>query len=224
MTNSITVAIPSIPPRENYLKRAIASVMAQTLLPDHISVAVDDRGEGAPATRNRAWRAYDSEWVAFLDDDDELLPHHLEHLVQVADETGADMVYPWHTIIGPWGEPLGDFLGAQGIPFDPVPLFGGDPATIDADDFDPNNAGQARNYIPITNLVRRSLLVEVGGFWARPGEAFEDWRLWRRLVKAGAKIVHTPEITWIWHHHGQNTEGRPSRWQVNAPGMVEAPL
>lgn len=224
MNDSITVAIPTIPPREAYLRRAIASVEAQTLQPNFVSVVVDGAGNGASATRNEAWRAHESEWVAFLDDDDELLPHHLEVLLAVANETGADMVYPWHVIRDAWGRPKPDLLGAQGMPFDPWPLFGGNPALIDADDFDSRNAGAARNYIPITNLVRRELLVAAGGFSAPPGEACEDWRLWRRLVKLGAKIVHTPEVTWIWHHHGTNTEGRPSRWLVNAPGQVEAPL
>lgn len=223
--NTIGVAIPSIPPRENYLLRALRSVDAQTLRPDQVEVVVDRNGDGAAGTRNRAWQALTTDWVAFLDDDDELLPHHLEHLLAVAIDTDADVVYPWHEIRDGWGRVKPDLLGAQGRPFDAWALFGGDPDLHDADDFDPTEVGgPARNYIPITNLVRRSLLVEVGGFWTREGEAFEDWRMWRRLVKAGAKFVHTPEVTWVWHHHGANTEGRSSAWQINAPGMVEAPL
>lgn len=224
MNDSITVAIPSIPPREAFLARAVRSVEAQTLAPNFTSVALDSHGEGATATRNRAWRAHESEWVAFLDDDDELLPHHLEHLLAVAHATGADMVYPWHTIIGPTGAEIPTLWpGVQGRPFDPVELFGkADPA----DEFDVGP--DARNYIPITNLVRRELLEAIGGFEDLSdhtvGAGNEDWLAWRRCVLAGAKIVHTPEITWIWHHHGANTAGLPSRWLVNAPGQIEAPL
>jgi glycosyltransferase involved in cell wall biosynthesis len=228
VSDTITVAIPTIPPRDGYLRRALRSVDAQTLRPDHVSVVVDRDGNGASETRNRAWMRCESDWVAFLDDDDELLPHHLEHLLDVARETNADMVYPWHRIVGAHGQLMPDYLGAQGVPFDPTGLFGCDPALVDDPDegFDSRSAGNAHNWIPINVLLRRELLVEAGGFSAPPGEACEDWRLWRRLVKLGANIVHTPEITWVWHWHGSNTEGRPERWKgrINAPNLVEAPL
>jgi glycosyltransferase involved in cell wall biosynthesis len=224
MSDTITVAIPSIPPREGYLRRALRSVEAQTLQPNHVSVVVDVQGNGASDTRNKAWQAYDTEWVAFLDDDDELDPNHLEHLLDVAHQTGADVVYPWHRIVGSHGQPMPDYLGARGVPFDPTGLFGGDPATIGADDFDSNDTGPAHNWIPVTVLARRSFVARAGGFWAPPGECCEDWRLWRRMVKLGAHFVHTPEITWTWHWHGRNTEGRASRWQINMPGQTEAAL
>jgi hypothetical protein len=137
--------------------------------------------------------------VAFLDDDDEMLPHHLEHLLAVQATTGADVVYPWHRIIGPDGvTPLPDLLGAQGVEFDSVAL-------------------DERNFIPVTLLVRRSLLEEVDGFpiplserW--PHKDCEDWGCWRSLRDAGARFVHTPEVTWVWHHHGDNTSGLPTGW------------
>lgn len=219
---TIGVAIPTIPPREYFLARARRSVDAQTLKADAVAVAVDRHGDGAAATRNIAWRALETDWVAFLDDDDELLPHHLEHLATVAHQSGADMVYPWHTIIGPELLPLPDLLRAQGKPFDPWELFGGDPALIDAEDF---TAG-GRNFIPINVLVRRELLEQAGGFAeVRGGEATnEDWLMWRRLVKLGAEIVHTPEVTWHWHHHRKNTSGRADRWAVGHPSQTEAPL
>jgi glycosyltransferase involved in cell wall biosynthesis len=225
MSNTITVAIPSIPPREHYLARALRSVDAQTLRPDHVSVVVDRNGEGAAATRNRAWQAADTEWIAFLDDDDEFLPHHLEHLLAVALETGADLVYPWHDIKDPAGNPKGDVLNGRGVPFRPWLLFGRPVAeVVDPDDMTADGPN-AQNFVPITVLVRRELLVRVGGFpQPPPGEACEDWRCWRRMVHAGAKFVHTPEVTWIWHHHGANTQGEPARWLANAPGQIEAPL
>jgi glycosyltransferase involved in cell wall biosynthesis len=196
---SVTVCIPSIPTRAPLAARALRSVLAQTRPPDAIAVSIDWDRLGAAGNRDRAWRMAGTEWVAFLDDDDELLPEHLEHLLDVAQRTGADVVYPWHRIIGPDGvTQLPDLLGAQGKKFDP-------------DEF------ERRNYIPITVLVRRSLLVEVDGFpepcsaeWPYPDN--EDWGLWRRLVAAGAVFHHTPQVTWIWHHHGRNTSGRTDRW------------
>lgn len=222
---TIGVAIPSIPPREAYLRRALASVHAQTRQADQIEVEVDRRGYGAPATRNAAWRRLTTDWVAFLDDDDELHPHHLEHLLDVAIAHEADLVYPWHDIIDAWGQPKGDVLQGRGQPFRPDLLFGRPVSeVVDPDDFSANGP-DAQNFVPITVLVRRELLEAVDGFpTPPPGEACEDWRCWRRMVHAGAKFVHTPEVTWIWHHHGANTQGEAFRWQVNAPNMVEAPL
>jgi len=195
---TVTVCVPSIAPRGQMLARAIASVGAQTRPADGIAVAIDHDHSGAAAVRNRAWRMADTEFVAFLDDDDELLPHHLEHLLAVQAETGADLVYPWHRIIGPDGRTKADLLAGQGIEFDPAEL-------------------EDRNFIPVTILVRRALLEAVDGFpqpeserW--PHKDCEDWGCWKALRDAGAKFVHTPEITWLWHHHGLNTSGRGDRW------------
>lgn len=200
---SVAVCIPSIAPRARLLTRALASVTAQTRPADAICVAIDHHRRGAAAVRNDAWRQAATEWVAFLDDDDELLAHHLEHLLTVAADTAADVVYPWHRIIGPDGRPKADLLSARGVPFDPAEL-------------------DVRNFIPVTLLVRRELLADVGGFPAPnsadwPHDECEDWGCWRRLRDAGATFVHTPEITWLWHHHGQNTSGRGDRW----PGKPE---
>lgn len=195
---TVTVCIPSIAPRGKMLTRAIASVTVQTRPANGIAVAIDHDRRGAAPVRNDAWRMAATEFVAFLDDDDELLPHHLEHLLAVQADTGADLVYPWHRIIGPDGRTKADLLGAQGQPFDPAEL-------------------DVRNFIPVTVLVRRSLLADVGGFprtnspeW--PHDDCEDWGCWKRLRDAGAQFVHTPEVSWLWHHHGQNTSGRGDRW------------
>jgi hypothetical protein len=196
--NDVTVCIPSIAPRGKMLTRALASVTTQTRPADAISVVIDHDRSGAARVRNETWRRAHTDWVAFLDDDDELLPHHLEHLLAVQADTGADLVYPWHRIIGPDGRTKADLLGGQGVPFEPSEL-------------------DVRNFIPVTILVRRELLIEVDGFpipgtpeW--PHEDCEDWACWRRIRDAGGVFVHTPEVTWLWHHHGQNTSGRGDRW------------
>lgn len=206
MSRDVTVCIPTIGGRDALLQRALTSVIEQTEPARNVKIAVerDHVGQGAAATRNAAWRRATTTWVAFLDDDDELLPHHLEHLLDVAEWEGADLVYPWHRIVGPYGETKPDLLGGQGDPFNPARL-------------------DECNFIPVTVLVRREVLEAVGGFpqpgtpeW--PHQDCEDWGCWLRLRDAGAKFVHTPTVTWRWFHHGRNTSGRADAARAQMQG------
>lgn len=200
MSVSLTVVIPTIPPRAQFLDRALKSVRAQTQLPSDVVFCVDEDHDGAAATRNRALGQANTKWVAFLDDDDWFHPQHLDHLLVCAERTDADLVYPWFTTNGT--DPLFiDFERAAMRPFDDK-----------ARDWLINRG----NFIPITTLVRREALMDVGGFsmppQADPGNPCEDWGAWRLLALADAKFIHLPECTWEWNHWYGNTSGRPW-WQ-----------
>lgn len=197
----VTVVIPNIPTRrDSYLVRALESVKTQTVRPRTVDVITDDAREGAPVTRTRGVMRAETEWLAFLDDDDELLPMHIERLFVHQERTSADVVYPWFHIRNPRGmdcthlDPLNGF----NRPFDAERLRGDS------------------NFIPVTVLARTELIRDVGGFHPRPGvdrEApCEDWDTWLRCLDAGATFSHLPERTWIWNWHGFNTSGRPDRW------------
>lgn len=204
MRPGITAVIPSIPLRAGLLRRALGSVLTQTQAVDAISVVVDHTHAGSTDTRNRALAAVDTEWTAFLDDDDQWLPHHVETLLGAAEKTGADVVYPWFEL--PHGT-------------DPWPgVFGRE--------FDAEELAAVRNYVPVTVLARTALLREVGGFEAIGPEhdACDDWGCWRRLLAAGARFHHVPERTWIWNWHRGNTSGRGHRWRdgdVHTVAMAE---
>jgi glycosyltransferase involved in cell wall biosynthesis len=168
---------------------------------------VDHHGEGPAAVRNRA--VVDSSkhgqapaWLAFLDDDDEFHPGHLRKCLDHAEATGADVVYPWFDL---------DRMGKIRNDLDPLRLHG---KPVFGQPFDAE-ALRRGNYIPVTALVRAELFDQVGGFPVPGTEEWplkdgEDWGLWKRLLAAGAKFSHLPERTWIWHHHGKNTSGRPA--------------
>jgi len=185
----VTLVIPTIPPRTNLLHRAITSACQQARPFSDIHIAVDLDREGAGVVRTRGMRTVQTRWTAFLDDDDELLPQHLDVLIRNAEATGADVVFPWFTVAG----------GT-----DPFPQFFGKP-------FDP----ELPHMFPITVLARTELINATAGFREDPeytdGNG-EDWIMWLELVQMGAKIVHVPERTWIWHHDSGNTSGLPTRW------------
>ncbi len=187
---SITVIVPTIPPRAETLARALETVAAQTLQPAAVIVEMDDQREGAAAVRNRALKRVETEYVAFLDDDDELLPDHLKLCARYATLSGVDVVYPGYEVVG--GE---DPVNCFGIPFDAGLL-------------------KRRNFIPISTLCRTRLAIAAGGFQPRPdehGDPCEDWGLWLAMLERGAKFGHLPQKTWRWHL-GDTTRGRPDRW------------
>lgn len=190
--HSISVIIPTIPPRRSLLKRAIESVEAQTHPAIEIITETDVNKEGPAVVRNRAAARAKGEWLAFLDDDDEMLPQHLETLVAAQVDSGADLVWPWFRVVG----------GT-----DPFPMHRG--RQWDATD---------PHIFPITVLLRKSLFNLVEGFLPSRDhhpdghETGEDFNLWLRLSEAGAWFHHVRDITWHWHHDSRNTSGLPSRW------------
>lgn len=194
MRPGVTAVIPSIPPRTHtYLHRALDSVLRQEQPVDAISVSIDHGRLGSARNRSRALCSVGTKWTALLDDDDEWYPDHIRLLMEHAEETGADLVYPWFNAPegwDPWPE-------REGQPFDEELL-------------------RTMNYIPITVLVRTDLLWDAGGFTPKdpdnPESLCDDWGTWERLLACGATFSHLNRRTWAWHWHGHHTSGRPERW------------
>lgn len=182
---NITMVIPAIPERFALLARALRSVQAQTFKPVRVLVDVDDERTGAAATRNRALAKVDSEWVAFLDDDDELYPDHLRRLARYVALSDVDVAYPGY-------DADVDPVKCFGLPFDPLLL-------------------RARNFIPVTVLAKTEKVREAGGFQPHPdvnGDPCEDWGLWLAMLDRGAKFGHVPVKTWRWNYRADTTKGR----------------
>lgn len=205
MIPDITVCVATIPPRARELRRALASIAMQTLQPAAVIVEYDHEHTGAAATKNRAAAKADTPWLAFLDDDDQFMPHHLETLRTSVRVGGADVVYSIPEV--PQSPTGRDPNGRYGVPFD-------------ADEL------RRRSYIQTTSLVRRELFDRAGGFqlpmrYQADGSScpYDDWGLWLAMLGLGARFLHVPEVTFIWNHWGfgmpgrpGNTSGDPLRW------------
>lgn len=192
ITDTVSVCIPSIPTRSNLLtSRAIPSVYTQTHPVSEIVVAVDHHKKGAWENRNNAIKMATSEWVAFLDDDDEFRPQHVGTLLEAAHANNADVVWGWFEVIG-GSDPFPESRGVQWNP-DSSLIF------------------------PITCLVRRSLIMDSGATFMADEPSWgswfhQDYPFWKSIHDAGGKFLAIPDITWNWYHHGKNTSGLPNRW------------
>lgn len=193
----VTVITATIPHRSALLARAVRSVAEQTLQPAAHLIEVDTGRTGAAATRDRLLKRVETEYVAILDDDDELLPDHLETLRGPADR--HDLVYSHfrYSSLGDGGH-LQQFFGK---PWD----------------------NSKPHQITVTWLARTQALLDVGGFSegfdplssnldAQRNRIAEDYLIVLKLAKADARILHVPKVTWIYHVGHPATQGRPDAW------------
>lgn len=181
--STIAVVIPTYN-RSRLLRRALASVMAQTRPPDEV-VVVDDGStddtpgwinaefprlvyirqehEGVSAARNRGVRECRSEWVAFLDSDDEWQPEKLGRQARaLAENPDYHLCHSNETWIrngrrvneGKRHAKSGGRIFNRCLPLCVIS--------------------------PSAAVVRRSLLVELGGF-DESLPVCEDYDLWLRI-------------------------------------------
>lgn len=136
--------------------------------------------------RNRLIEACDTQWVAFLDDDDTLFPHHIETLLSGT----ADVVVPHCRFAGPVIPRPDCCEGKYNRPFDRQHL-------------------NVHNLFPVTVLARREAVLDVGGF---PTDRIgpEDWALWKKMNATGATFQVIPEVTWTYHTRGSGRMTGPS--------------
>lgn len=188
----VTVAIATIPPRAALLERAVSSVTAQTVMPSLV-IETDEGRTGSAATRNRALRRVQTEWVLACDDDDQLMPWAVQVLAEAQAETGADVV-----------------SGGAWIPQRPghaEPVRPPAPGWIDP------QAVTVRSRLHVSSLVRTELARQAGFTFARDpgtGMMLDDYGFYRGLAALGARFWRVPEAVLIWHVHGSNTSGQPS--------------
>jgi len=211
----VSVVIPSFN-GARLLAEAVESVLAQTH-PAVETIVVDDgstddtpalvarwgdrirylrqANRGVCAARNAGLAAARGVYVTFLDHDDRFTPEKLARQAAVLDaHPDAGVVYTgWR------------FIDAEGRPFPPVAW--------------PRHEGDVLAELVIANfvflgavMVRRSLLAETGGFDEALRGA-EDWELWLRLARHGARwaCVDAPLFEYRLHDEQRHRRGAERR-------------
>lgn len=183
----ISIVIPSYN-LARFLPEAIESALAQTLRPTDV-VVVDDgstdesvavasryavtliqqKNGGVARARNAGAAAVKGAWLAFLDADDVLCPEYLERCARALARSGPEVAYAY-TDVEYFGEEAGVVLA---YPFDAGKLTRG-------------------NFVHATALLRRDVLVEVGGWNESWKPALEDYELWIRMLDHGYVGTYVP--------------------------------
>lgn len=195
----VTVCTATIPTRVELLQRAIQSVTNQTLKVKEHSIKIDLDKLGQPAVLDQIIEQATTKYVAILDDDDELLPNHIELLYKKIIETDADLVFP-HFKYSNISD-AGHLEKFRGLPWDN------------------NNPHQ----VPVTWIAKRQAILDVGGFSGdfdvlsyevdnEGNRVGQDFNLIKKLAKANKHITNISEITWIYHVGHGSTLGMPIRW------------
>ena len=136
MHNQVTVITATIPGREALLARANKSVEEQTVKAYEHLVRLDVDRNGGAVTKNILFDSVQTGWFMVLDDDDFLLPNHIETLLKHS--AGYDIVGSWHEgQYGTYNRPLSQTI-------------------------DENNV--LRHGIPHTAIVRSELFSRLGKF------------------------------------------------------------
>lgn len=93
---SLTLVTATLPERANLLREMLQSVTEQTV-PPACHIVMRDLGAGFVDTVNRAVAMVDTEFFCLVDDDDLLLPDHVQLL---AGNLSADIVWSWCEVTG----------------------------------------------------------------------------------------------------------------------------
>ena len=147
-----------------------------------IRVAYLQENSGISVASNKAVSLATGEYLAFLDNDDELAAECLSKLVQVINEDNADLYYTDEDLIGEDGTQFRVFYKPD---FNSQLLLG-------------------HNYITHFVLVRKSLFDKVGGFSSAKDGA-QDFDLVLKLSEQAKGIIHIPEVLYHWRASESST-------------------
>lgn len=168
MNISVLIATFGDPAWLETRKRAIRSVERQGF---HQWVISHD-GSNVSEARNLAAEDASGDWMCFLDADDELVPGFVGAMERALERQEPDGNH--------------DLLLTPAIRTSPVrkPFF-----------YPERDLSEA-NWLVIGTLVSRDLFWRVGGFNEETPQGMEDWELWSRCHRAGARVVKVADAVY----------------------------
>ncbi len=155
---------------------AVGAMLAELAVDERVTVIHRAENGGIVAATNDALHAATGTFVAFLDHDDALTPDALDIVDEVltADDE-VDYVYSDE-----------DKIGLDGVHCDRFRKPAWSPERL-----------RAQNYCCHLSVMRRSLVVELGGL--RSGfDGAQDWDLTLRVTEVARAIAHIPHVLYHW--------------------------
>lgn len=151
---------------------------------------------GAAVARNRGLELIKHPWVLFLDADDWILPEHLERLATLLDSSPeADAAVCGWTLMRDGRAIESEYCRSDG---DLFPILARRPA-----------------FAIHTCLIERARVDAVGGFDSRY-TVHQDWLLWQRVARTGARFAVIREALAIYRLHEGTLTGDQSRLAAEA--------
>ena len=136
-----------------------------------------------------------SNWLIFLDADDELAPGYVGAMRRALEQSTDGN----QSLFTPAVQQIRK--GRPGQPF-----------------FFPECDFRTGNWLIIGTMISKTLFDEIGGFREHP-HGLEDWNLWARAVRAGAKITKVPDAVYRAFYNPRSKHHELSR---NRPEYMKA--
>lgn len=185
-----TIGIPTYK-QNGLLSEAIESALSQTVNCEIIVCADGDDeayeiasqypvkvirqvNKGLASARNSIIMAMTGVFFLPLDSDDILLANAIERILEVIEQTDADIIAPSFKEFG---------ISDREV------ILMKDPKL---EDF------KTANRIGYCAAIRRSALLEIGGYSPRMDKGWEDYHLWFNLLSRGKKLITMPEVLWLY--------------------------
>lgn len=150
------------------------------------------------ANANRALDAAQGELLLFLDDDDWLMPDHIERLVQgLQRHPQAQAAYTGVAMVDAAGQPLGQVFD---LPWDSTRLLCG-------------------NLAPIHAVLFRAGLRQQGCRFDESLDRYEDWDFWLQVARRTA-MLHVPGVSAVYRIHPSSGVHQDSDAQGAASACV----